>query len=167
MSRDSVATRSSGKLVKYSKEQRTDVPPPQSVRGLESVRFPSLFQSSRRGGRKFFERLCSLAKKTVDTALLLSEENRSPRPGRNHLDEDLEEEYFRESFYFFLNLFKKTYDNLNIEGIFQWRFEVLWDIIKLKPFSDPVQNKSMQNPLPEFFKKEKMILKIFYSICHY
>lgn len=118
MSRDSVATRSSGKLVKYSKEQRTDVPPPQSVRGLESVRFPSLFQSSRRGGRKFFERLCSLAKKTVDTALLLSKENRSPRPGRNHLDEDLEEEYLRESFYFFLNLFKKTYDNLNIEGIY-------------------------------------------------
>lgn len=81
MSRDSVATRTSGKLVKYSKEQRTDVPPPQSVRGLENVRFPSLFQSFKGGGASF---LYSLANETVDMALLLSEENRSPR--RNHLD---------------------------------------------------------------------------------
>lgn len=70
----------------------------------------------------------------------------------------------RESFYiyFILTLFKKTYDDLNIEGkeyLFSSFNGCIYQI-KINPF----QNESMQNSLPQFSKKKKWSLKILRSI---
>lgn len=83
-------------IFKGTKNRRTA--PSKRSRAWKRSIFRRCFKVPAGEGGSFSNGYALSSKKTVDTTLLLSQENRSPRPGRNHLDEDLEEEYFRRTY---------------------------------------------------------------------